>query len=70
MLYTQSPNESEACPMKNAMKFDPCRSARTLIEMLFDNGMAQEALALTKSVDDAQLKMWNDGETLKKVNNG
>ena len=56
--------------MKNAMKFDPCCSARTLIEMLFDNGMAQEALALTKSVDDAQLKMWNDGETLKKVNNG
>ena len=56
--------------MKSTLKFDPCRSARTLIEMLFDNGMTPEALALMKSVDDAQLKMWSEGDALKEANNG
>ncbi|MBQ9196069.1 MAG: hypothetical protein IJ157_02410 [Clostridia bacterium] len=55
--------------MKITMKFDPCRPARALIEMLFENGMSQEALAIAKTVDDAQLRLWN-GEELSAANGG
>lgn len=48
--------------MKNALKFDPCRPARRLIEMLVDNGLTAEALPLTQSVDEAQLRLWQSSE--------
>ena len=46
--------------MNASKSFDPCQTVRTLLEMLFENGLLTEALTLAQRVDDLQLRHWAD----------
>ena len=45
--------------MKNNA-FDPCRSARELMELLYENGMLEEAMSLSRRIDSAQALAWRE----------
>lgn len=45
--------------------FDPLRGPRRLLEMLYSAGLIEEALRLSRRLDEAQTELWQEERDLR-----
>lgn len=62
MLY---PSEDTGGIAMKRNVFDPLRGPRRLLEMLYSAGLIEEALRLSRRLDEAQTELWQEERALR-----